>query len=210
MLRNIGIFVVAMTLAGVAHADEFMGITIAPEANGDTYQRPLYKHWSDLDDDHEDTRVEVLISESILPAAIQEKPSGERFVVSGLWVDSYTGNFTTNPRDLQIDHMVPLKEAHKSGAHAWDVERREQYANDLDLSHALIAVWGASNGSKGDRDPANWMPPNRTYWCKYLNAWITVKQKWGLTMDRAEADAISTGLSVCDEYRVGDRLEGKH
>lgn len=201
---------VVMFLTSTANADEFMGVTIAPVSNESSYERSLYKHWSDFNDDDEDTRVEVLIDESILPVSIQEKSSGVRYVISGLWVDSYTGNHTTNPKDLQIDHMVPLKEAHISGAHAWDADKREQYANDLELDVALIAVWGGSNQSKGARDPANWMPPNRTYWCQYLDEWLAVKRKWGLTMDQKEADAIRTGLRVCDKYRIGDSLIGRH
>ena len=74
----------------------------------------------------------------------------------------------------------------------------------------LIAVEDGSNTSKLDRDPANWMPPNRTYWCQYLNDWIEVKRRWGLSMDPEEADTIRHGLKICGRYRIGDKFDGKH
>jgi len=106
--------------------------------------------------------------------------------------------------------MIPLKETWISGAHAWTDDEREIYANDLDLADALIAVKSGSNGSKRARDPASWMPPNRSYWCSHLTAWVSVKQKYDLSVDQNEADAIEEGFRVCAKYRSGDRLEGRH
>ena len=69
---------------------------------------------------------------------------------------------------------------------------------------------GGANISKGARDPASWMPPNRSYWCKYLADWVSVKKKWGLAMDIKEVDAIKKGRKVCKKYKSGDKLEGRH
>ncbi len=77
-------------------------------------------------------------------------------------------------------------------------------------SRALIAVFKGANRSKLDRDPASWLPPNRSYWCKYLEDWVSVKRKWGLSMDTDEVAAVQKGFSVCGRYRVGDKLEGHH
>ena len=162
-----------------------------------------------LDDDDEDTRVEVLIGESIVPAVVEERTRGRR-VTSGLWVGKYTGTVTTSPSGFQIDHLVPLKEAHESGGHAWSEEQRRNFANDLDDAVALIAVRGGANGSKGARDPAEWMPPNRAYWCEYLESWVAVKQKYELSIDPEEASALREGFRVCGRYKSGDKLEGRH
>ena len=39
-------------------------------------------------------------------------------------------------------------------------------------------------------------PPNRSYWCQYLEDWIAVKRRWELSMDEEEATAIRKGLKV--------------
>ena len=190
------------------YADQFSGITIEAEKNADSYKRSLYKHWIDADDDGEDTRVEVLIEESLVTPQITENSQGKRFVSSGLWVGKYTGFITTNPKQLDIDHLVPLKEVHRSGGYAWDTEKRKAYANDLTDSRTLIAVYNSANRSKSDKDPASWMPPNRSYWCQYLKDWIAVKQKWKLSMDTEEKSAIETGLRICNKYRLSDKISG--
>lgn len=53
------------------------------------------------------------------------------------------------------------------------------------------------NRSKGDRDPARWQPPNRAAWCRYASDWITVKARWNLTADQAEATALRNMLHGC-------------
>lgn len=195
----------AALVAVSAHAAEFMGVAIAPEEQSETYDRSDWKHWTDADGDRIRTRDEVLASESLTTVGMD---AGK--VRTGLWAGPYTGLVSGNARDFQIDHMVPLKEAHESGGHAWTPARKEAYANDLSNPQHLIAVKGGSNGSKGAKDPAEWMPPNRAYWCTYLADWVDVKRRWKLTMDQAEAEAIDRGLKVCAKYRSGDHLDGRH
>jgi hypothetical protein len=62
----------------------------------------------------------------------------------------------------------------------------------------LIAVDASANRSKGDRDPADWLPPNEAFRCAYMLAWTAVKRTWKLSMDQAEADAITAVLQNCD------------
>ena len=103
----------------------------------------------------------------------------------------------TDPAELQIDHMVPLREAHISGADRWTADRRRAYFNDLDFEPSLIAVAGWVNGSKGARDPAGWLPPNSSYHCAYVEAWVAVKARWDLEMDLDEMDAVEGVLASC-------------
>ena len=108
-------------------------------------------------------------------------------VVAGQWEDPYTGRVFTNPRSLDIDHFIPLAEVHRSGGHAWTPAERRRYANDLSNPDTLIAVWKSANRSKGDRDPAYWLPPNQAYRCEYLKTWVALKRHWRLVADPVEA-----------------------
>ncbi|MGW0633800.1 HNH endonuclease, partial [Streptomyces sp. NPDC002758] len=67
-----------------------------------------------------------------------------------------------------MDHLLPLAEAWDSGASAWTAKEREAY--NLDDPRALIAVSAASNRSKSDKDPTQWLPPYAGCRCTYLNA----------------------------------------
>ena len=55
----------------------------------------------------------------------------------------------------------------------------------------------SSNRSKGDRDPAEWMPTMMDG-CEYVTRWVDVKAEWNLTVDPTEKDAILSVLSWCD------------
>ena len=94
--------------------------------------------------------------------------------------------------------------------HAWEKARRKEFGNSLTAEHHLIATWKSTNRSKNKRDPADWLPPNRAYWCTYLTDWIAIKREWGLTMDQVEADAIRKGLYVCGAYGKSDHIAGRH
>lgn len=159
------------------------------------YDRALYRHWIDADSDCQNTRHEVLIAESQIPVQLDAR--GCR-VVAGRWYDPYTDQIFTDPRRLDVDHLVPLAETHRSGADVWTSQRRRDYANDLGHPDTLIAVDAGANRSKGAKDPAEWLPPNDDYHCEYVAAWMRVKAKWELQMDRDERAAIDKVLSECE------------
>jgi len=128
---------------------------------------------------------------------IKTKANGDCGVWMGRWHELYVGYVTTDPRKLDIDHLVPLKEAHQSGAYRWTKSRRVTYANYLEDEWHLIAVDAGANRSKGDKDPGEWLPSNETFLCNYLTRWVEVKRRWNLSMDQAEAGAILSGLRKC-------------
>ncbi|WP_457473077.1 HNH endonuclease family protein [Streptomyces sp. TE4109] len=105
--------------------------------------------------------------------------------VSGTWYSEYNGKTITSASgiDIDIDHVVPLKEAWRSGASQWTTPKRRAFANDLADSQ-LIAVSAGSNRGKGDKDPGNWKPPLQSYWCTYSRARISVKATYQLTANR--------------------------
>ena len=129
-------------------ADVLAELRVAPEQRSG-YDRDHFSHWSDLDGDGCDTRREVLIRDSRVQSTLD--PNRTCWVVSGLWYSHYDGEWVEGPSSLDIDHLVPLAEAWDSGAHSWEPDRREEFAND---EGALLAVTARSNRAKGASDPA--------------------------------------------------------
>jgi len=151
------------------------------------YDRTEWKHWTDADHDCQDTRQEVLVRQSEVPVTF--KDLRQCSVASGRWTCPYTGQVFTDPSQLDIDHVVGLKEAYDTGGAEWDAARKEAFANDLD-DPELLAVSASANRSKGDRGPEEWMPPWPQGRCPYLKARIRVQLKWGLTVPEAESRAV--------------------
>jgi hypothetical protein len=156
------------------------------------YSRSLFKHWVDADKDGCNTREEVLIIESTSPAQVDAYGCK---VIEGNWLSPYDNVAHTNPSELDIDHMIPLKEAWDSGARNWTPSQRQLFANDLSDPRALIAVTAGQNRSKSDRDPSNWIPPNTQYICTYLSEWVAIKFRWQLSMDQSEFGRIKNLLN---------------
>ena len=173
-----------------------MSITVAERpADIPDYDRDDWDHWNDADRDCQDTRQEVLIAESSV--SIVYTDDRECRVASGSWTDPYTGDAVEDPSKLDVDHMVPLANAHASGGHAWSEDRKELYANSLRYPAHLVAVTASANRSKGADGPDGWRPPDRTYWCQYASDWIAIKNEWGLTATEPEAAALREMLETC-------------
>ena len=171
------------------------------------YSRGDWKHWTDDDGDCQDTRAEILILESAAePSFATERRCR---VTGGRWDDPYTGATFTAASDLDIDHLVPLKNAHQSGGWQWDAARREDYANSMAADNHLVAVEKYANRSKGARGPEEWQPPDDTYHCQYARDWTSVKSAWGLTATPAEWAALEAMLATCsDAVRIVDHSGG--
>ncbi len=147
------------------------------------YRRELFPQWLDVDGDGCDTRNQVLRRDSITPAQVD--PVGCQ-VVAGDWRSPYDGATWESPADVDIDHVVALKEAWDSGAHAWDEARRIAYANDTTDRRTLVVATDSVNQSKGDKDPSNWLPPRPADRCRFVGDWIAIKARWELAMDQSE------------------------
>ncbi|KAH6612312.1 hypothetical protein B0J18DRAFT_80969 [Chaetomium sp. MPI-SDFR-AT-0129] len=145
---------------------------------------------------------------------------------SGSWFSPYDGATWTAASDVDIDHMVPLKNAWivsppfplthilqprplsyivtkanmltlpQSGANAWTTARRQQFANDIDHPQ-LWAVTDNVNQAKSDKSPDQWKPPLASFYCTYARAWVSVKSTYSLTITSAEKSTLSSMLNTC-------------
>jgi len=168
-----------------AAAVDVSALTIAPEDTGAEYDRDDWPHWASVGDGCD-----------VRDAALQDQGRhvavGEGCTITGQWTSVYDGEVVDDPSELDIDHLVPLAEVARSGARDWSEAERQAYANDPDV---LVAVTAASNRAKGDQDPATWLPERDR--CDYITRWVAIKQRYDLTADQAEADAIRSVLARC-------------
>ncbi|MBB3662214.1 MULTISPECIES: HNH endonuclease family protein [Prauserella salsuginis group] len=161
-------------------------LTVTPEDTGAHYDRDDWPHWSSVGDGC-DARDAALRNQG------RSIDVGDDCDISGEWTSIYDGETVTDPSELDIDHWVPLAEVARSGARDWSEQQREEYANDPDV---LVPVTASSNRSKGDQDPATWLPDEDR--CGYVTKWVQIKQRYELTVDRAEAEAIRGVLARCE------------
>jgi len=158
------------------------------------YERADWRHWIDADSDCQNARTEVLIRQSRQAVQFSNRADGRQCaVIAGLWIDPYKGDTILDPRELDVDHVVPLQNAHLSGGWTWDANRRRDYANFLTDTLHLLAVRNSLNRQKGAKSPDQWMPPDIRFSCVYIIAWEAIKRRWQLDMtvrERAAVDSV--------------------
>lgn len=105
----------------------------------------------------------------------------------------YTGRCFADRYQTDIEHIVAKSEAHDSGLCAASLSERRNFASDvLNLTLASPEV---NRHQKRGYDAAEWLP--RLNRCWYAGKIIAVKQKYGLSVDRREAEALQQVLSQC-------------
>ncbi|GAA3765421.1 hypothetical protein HDA32_001693 [Spinactinospora alkalitolerans] len=168
---------------------QLAGLTVETEGSSSDYDRSLFPHWSAVEGNC-NAREYVLRRDGD-----DVRVGNDCYPTSGSWTSPFDGATTSVPSEVSIDHMVALKEAWDSGADTWSTSRRERFANDVSTPQ-LWAVSASSNSSKGDDDPAEWMPPRTAVHCAYAKSWINVKHAWGLSVDSAEKGALEELLGT--------------
>ncbi len=163
-------------------------LTVKSEGSMTGYSRDLFPHWISQGGGC-DTRQVVLKRDA-------DSYSGNCPVTSGKWYSYYDGVTVSSPSELDIDHIVPLAEAWRSGASSWTTQKRQDFANDLNGTQ-LIAVTASVNRSKGDQDPSTWQPPRSGARCAYSKWWINTKYRWGLSLQSSEKTALQSMLNTC-------------
>lgn len=132
-----------------------------------------------------------------VPTATFRNDSPQARVVSGTFIDPYTGLpvevIGGESHDASIDHLIPLKEAYLSGASDWTAEQGKDFANDM--SNLVYTDFGV-NSSKGSKDAGEWIPSYEPSQCIYAVKQISVKNKYQLTIDSVEKAALQNLLDT--------------
>ena len=184
-------------------AIEQLRLIEAPGAAPDYRRAAFGAAWTDTDGNGCNQRDDVLLRDAVAsaPHTVGRQGSCDHDVLSGTWVDPYSGTSITltdakqpsQAESVQIDHIVALSVAWRYGARGWTAERRLQLANDLG---GLVASGGASNQSKGGSDAAQWQPI-RPAQCGYAVRYVTVKAAYALSADVPEKQALARMLATC-------------
>lgn len=165
-------------------------LTVAPEDDGGVrYDRDDYDHYLGRDENGCNLRDRILLEEAVRVISVTDRCDAQ-----GEWWSWLDGRVIADESQLQIDHLVALAEAHRSGAWKWDEKQRSEFFND---DETLSAVTAGVNQRKSDHDPASWRPPHNDAWCRYARDWIEVKQRYELTADQAEVNALADLLGSC-------------
>lgn len=151
------------------------------------YKRKHWGGWTDIDKNCRNTRHEILVERSLGP--VNYKDSKKCKVISGKWADFYYPTTYTEARKVDIDHVVPLYEAHKSGGQNWSREKKKLFANDKEN---LVITGSRMNKKKGAQTLVTWIPSSLEYACRYYERWMHVKKKYDLKISEEELKAVDT------------------
>jgi hypothetical protein len=182
---------------GSTEASETLeNLKVAPPGSMSGYSRERFPHWSRASDfGWNPPQASCDVREAALIRDGEDVEVGRSCKVSsGTWLDPYTERTYSDPQEIDIDHIVPLAEAWRSGASSWDDEQRERYANDPDV---LLSVEDNANQQKGDKGPEAWKPLNEEEWCDYAQHWIEIKAEYELSVDEQEKAALEQMLGTC-------------
>lgn len=157
--------------------------------DGDAATPYVRSEWTAAEPDCPDTRTAVLIATATGPVVLEDCR-----VLIGRWTDPWTGDTLTDPGTVDVDHHVPLRNAHASGGAAWSREDKRAFARDR---KNLRPVAATVNRSKGGRGPEAWKPPLRDVWCAYAEDWVAVKGRYRLRIAQAEREALDGMLATC-------------
>lgn len=177
------------TTAAIAKS-ELAGLTVRADGSMTGYSRDKFPHWVTQSGTC-NTREAVLMRDGTNVVT-----DSSCAATSGRWFSPYDGATWSAASDVDIDHIVPLAAAWRSGASSWTTARRQLFANDMS-GPQLIAVTDNVNQAKGDQTPATWKPPLTTYWCTYAKMWVRTKHNWSLSVTSAEKTELTGMLGRC-------------
>ena len=170
-MRNAGMWIaLIMALAIQTNAvaqQTYRGVRVAPEVRCAPYDRDDYSY----------------------PQSVESQ------IIAGIGkiYGPYTGQCFATSRETDIEHIVPLSEAHDSGLCSASAATKARFARDvLNLTLASPQV---NRYEKGAKDAAEWQPRRNACW--FANRTLEVRRKYGLSIDRRETVAIERTLAGC-------------
>lgn len=188
---------------------ELQQLPVRPPGSLSGYRREAFgPPWADVDGNGCSQRSDVLFRDAQPGSAIaRRRGTCGHDMLAGRWRDPYSDALLQlndvkslqQAEAVQIDHVVALAEAYRSGAAIWTARQRLLFAND---ESNLVAVSATSNLSKSDDDPARWLPQPAAR-CTFALVWIGVKQRWGLSIDVNEKSALARALALTCRPPVG-------
>ena len=134
---------------------------------------------------------------SLVAEACDHRGSGRSCsLTGGRWRSPYDGKYRTRSGTLVVDHVVPLREAWRSGARAGG----PRCAGSSPTTSATPRPWWRSprrrRRAKAGREPQDWLP-RPAYRCTYVADWVAVKWRWRLAVDPAERRFLTRTLRGC-------------
>jgi hypothetical protein len=192
------------TVDSSAAGQALEALPVEESGSGDDYDRlAQFGDWADPDGNGCDARNDVL-ARDLTRAVLGDDGCT---VLSGTLEDPYTGatiDFRRGPltsADVQIDHVVALKNAWVTGADRLGADERQALAND---PLNLLAVDGPTNGDKSASDAAAWLPPDEAFHCPYVARQIAVKTRYELFVTAEEKAAMAEVLAGCPGQELPD------
>lgn len=189
--------VTAAAGGGGAAVQALAGLTVHQPGPLTDYHRTAFgPAWADIDHDGCDQRSQVLRRDMTDVVLVHGTACT---VASGTLTDPYTGKVLHYRRSgggdpVDVDHVVALADAWRSGASSWPASRRAALAGDpLDLLPTAAAV----NRAKGDKDPSAWLPALPADRCPFAARVVAVKTRYGLSVSQTEHDALAQVLATC-------------
>ncbi|WP_040794859.1 HNH endonuclease family protein [Nocardia higoensis] len=206
----------ATSISSAAEVENlFSQLKVAKERPMDGYSREEFPHWDTAKAEHGfgdqfsqyarcTTREVMMLRDAEGDVTLDAATCALKIGANGGWRDEYgtldrkTGalkpyKWITDPSGVDAEHIVALAEAWRSGADRLDKDTRRRIAND---ALNLEASDPTANRSKGDQDAANYLPPGK-FRCAYVDRYLRVKVKYGLTVDTAEQAALRTAVDEC-------------
>lgn len=163
--------------------------------NSFAYNRKAdYGDWQDYDNDCQNTRAEILISQSLYPVKFTRKDNC--YVKSGKWIDYYTGKVYTNAKDVDIDHVISLSQHYNAVGSTLTYEQRVKYANEK--TH-LVITNSNLNKSKSDKDLSEFIAKVPTQnRCKYIKNYKRIANANHINLDESDMEIINNNKD-CNE-----------
>ena len=106
----------------------------------------------------------------------------------------YSGRCFDDRRQTDVEHIIALSEAHDSGMCGRPKAEKIRFASDV--LNLTLAAPGVNREEKRHFDAAEWLPEKNDCW--FASRVLSVRQKYGLTVDQAEAEALEEVLRACD------------